>query len=146
MSSATVCNCQHNPKVFGQRVPDSRASNRKQKTPDGRTCWAGGVVRTVGDCRPKADAGGKRRQKLVNSGRERSPAGRLMTVLGCSVFYVCDDGVGSVVEMLSRIYVATNCCCKRSRMSLSCICPLTLWSNSTAKWTVVQLNIHTMPV
>jgi len=72
MSSATVCNCQHNtPDPEGLQAMSSRQSGQQQKAPDGRTCWAGSVVRRVGDCRPNADAGGKQRQKLVNSGSVR---------------------------------------------------------------------------
>jgi len=46
----------------------SRQSDQQQKMPNGHTCRAGSVVRTVSDCWPNADAGGKRHQKLVNSG------------------------------------------------------------------------------
>jgi len=42
----------------------SRQLDQQQKTPDGRTCWASSVVRTVGDCWLNADASGKWRQKL----------------------------------------------------------------------------------
>jgi len=50
MSSATVCNCQHNTlDPEGLWAMSSRQSGQQQKTPDGHTCWAGSVVRTVGD-------------------------------------------------------------------------------------------------
>ena len=69
MSWATVSNCQHNtPDPEGLRAMSSRQSGQQQKTPDSRTCWAGSVLRRVDDCWPNADAGGKRRQKLVSSG------------------------------------------------------------------------------
>jgi len=58
MSSVTVCNCQHNtPDPEGLRAMSSRQSGQQQKMPDGRTCWASSVVRTVGDCWLNADAG-----------------------------------------------------------------------------------------
>jgi len=63
MSPATVCNCQHNtPDPEGLPAVSSRQSGQQQKTPDGRMCWAGSVVRRAGD------AGRKRHRKLVNSG------------------------------------------------------------------------------
>jgi len=73
MSSATVCNCQHNTSdLKGLRAMSSRQSGQSA-TENARRPYVlsrySVVIRTViGDCWPNADAGGKRRQKLVNSG------------------------------------------------------------------------------
>ena len=82
MSSATVCNCPLHrtlriPHVLRQRVPDSRASNRKRPTSVGTEPVSWYRLQRPRDYWQNVDVGGNCREKLACSGR----SGTVLVVL-----------------------------------------------------------------